>query len=108
MVASFHSGQHSQKMNVMGQIIKFPRTAVHGPRSFGGTVLLQFLVRFVWLIIVLVWPILRWIAAFDVTLQALRMLLLFSKVGFFLDWIFITHFLGFTALLCFVSLYRPK
>jgi hypothetical protein len=38
----------------------------------------------------------------------LRMLLLFSKVGFFLDWMFITHFLGFTALLCFVSLYRPK
>ena len=92
----------------MGQVIKFPRATEQTPRSFGGKDVLQFVVRFVWLITVLIWPVLRWIAAFDVTLQALRMLLLFNERGFFLDWIFVTHFLGFTALFYFVSVYRPK
>jgi len=95
-------------VNVLGQIIKFPKAAEQTPRCFDGKVVLQFVVCFVWLIIAMLWPVLRWIAAFEVTLQALRMLLLFSERGFFLDWIFITHFLAFTALLCFVSLCRPK
>jgi len=91
----------------LGQIIKFPKAAEQTPRYLDGKVISQ-VVCFVWVIIAILWPVLRWIAAFEVTLQALRMLLLFSERGFFLDWIFITHFLAFTALVCFVSLYRPK
>jgi hypothetical protein len=94
-------------VNVLGQIIEFPKAAEQTPRCFDGKAVLR-VVCFIWVIIAILWPVLRWIIAFDVTLQALRMLVLFSKVGIFLDWMFITHFLGFTALLCFVSLYRPK
>lgn len=63
-------------------------------------------VRIIWMLVVMVWPGFCWIAALDITAQLFRMLMLFADKGVYADWTFIAHFLGFTALLCFVKFYR--
>lgn len=91
----------------MDRVIKV-HEATEQPRLIAVRRILRLIINLDWIVTVLVWPALRWIVAFDVALQAMRMLLRFSEVGIFLDWVFVIHFFGLTALLSFVSLYRPK
>ncbi len=66
------------------------------------------LIRFVWVVTVLVWPILKWLAAFEVFFQFVRMLYHWNTPGVYAGWAFLMHFGALTALTYFVSVYKPK
>lgn len=103
----------------MANIIKFPKGA-HGappvepavepqqarasprPAASGG------LVKVVWVVAVLVWPVLKWLVVFDVLVQFVRMLYHWNTPSAFAGWTFLLHFAVLTALTYFVSLYKPK
>ncbi len=94
----------------MARIITFPRTKLalsqHRPRPFAARIV-SMGVRIVWMLTIIAWPALRWIAALDVTLQLFRMLMLFADKGIHVDWTFIAHVSCFVALVCFATMYRP-
>ena len=93
----------------MATIITLPRFlphhGKHRAQSFAAWIA-SMAVRIVWMLTVMVWPVLRWLVVLDVTAQLFRMLMLFADKGIYVDWTFIAHFIGFTALLCFVKFYR--
>lgn len=64
-------------------------------------------VRGVWLIIVLVWPLLRWLVSLDVLFQLIRMVYHWNTPGVYAGWTFLLHFAVLTALTYFVSVYMP-
>ena len=64
---------------------------------------LNALVRLLWLITAISWPILRWLLAFDVTFQFMRMAVKFMRQGLYFDWLFWSHFILYVVLICFVS-----
>ena len=93
----------------MATIITFPRTVLHHDKHRAQSLAARIVlmpVRIFWMLTVMVWPVLRWMVALDVTAQLFRMLMLFADRGIYVDWTFIAHFSGFTALLCFVKFYR--
>ncbi|WP_322075521.1 KleE stable inheritance protein [Burkholderia cenocepacia] len=100
----------------MSKIIKFPTIAgapkeavkpSPAPRAEGAGVLAA-IIKAVWVVVVLVWPILRWVIALDVVFQLVRMLWLWHTPGAHAGWAFLLHFAVLTALTYFVSLYKPK
>lgn len=62
----------------------------------------------VWVVTVLVWPILKWVISFDCALQLVRMIYHWETPRVYAGWDFLLHFAALTALTCFVSLYKPK
>ena len=64
--------------------------------------------QLVWALTVMIWPLLRWDLALDVTLQLFRAFILSMHKGWYLDWILIEHFMFFVALTYFVSVYKPR
>ena len=62
----------------------------------------------VWVVTVLVWPILKWVISLDCVLQLVRMIYHWETPGVYAGWTFLLHFAALTALICFVSLYKPK
>ena len=118
-------GQHSsigrKKGQVMSNIVKFPRrtnaTVVQSPVTLNpGTeaptnsnkktsasvmVMLQFAVA-------LLWPVLKWVLAIDVTWQFVRMLYFWNTPDTYAGLAFLLHFSAFTALTYFVAVYRPR
>lgn len=62
----------------------------------------------VWVIIALVWPMLKWVIALDCALQLVRMIYHWNSPGVYAGWTFLLHFGVLTAFTCFVSLYKPK
>ena len=66
------------------------------------------IVQLVWALTVMIWPLLRWVLALDVTLQLFRVFVLSMHQGWYLDWILIEHFMFFVALTYFVSVYKPR
>ena len=66
------------------------------------------LVRFAGVATVLVWPILKWVAAIEVFFQFVRMLYYWNTLGAHAGWTFVLHFTALTALTYFVSIYKPK
>lgn len=74
--------------------------------SGGGVV--SSIVKSVWIVMVLVWPFLRWIVALDVVFQFVKMLWNWHTPGTYSGWNFLLHFGVLTALTYFVSLYKPK
>ena len=61
------------------------------------------LMGLLWFLAALFWPVLRWLLAFDVTLQFIRMLIAVFRHGFYIDWIFSAHFFFYVLLICFVT-----
>ena len=99
----------------MSKIIKFSTMAEPPPKAqaapapkaqSGGA--LAGIVKAVWVVTVLVWPILRWIVALDVVFQFVRMLWYWHTPGTHAGWLFLLHFGVLTALTYFVSLYKLK
>jgi hypothetical protein len=102
----------------MTNIIKFPRQAqaaeeapkkaaapVQKPAGAGiGAAVL----KGVWVVTVLVWPILKWVVALDCVYQLVRMLYHWNTPGVYAGWTFMLHFSVLTALTYFVSVYKPK
>jgi hypothetical protein len=54
------------------------------------------------------WPLLRWIVAYEVLWQLLRMLWYWNTPGVHAGWTFLLHFALLTALTYFVAVYEPK
>ena len=112
---------HSAEGQVMTNIIQFPKRgnsppapdppspSLQPPHLDGarGKAILS-LVKGVWVVTVLVWPLLKWIVSLDVLFQLIRMVHHWSTTGVYAIWTFLLHFAVLTALTCFVSLYKPK
>ena len=105
----------------MASIIKFPRSldspvprasrpwispkyleGIRGKAIFSG------LVEGIWVAIVLVWPVLKWVLSIDVFFQLFRMIYQWGRPDVHAVWTFFLHFAALTALTYFVSLYQPK
>jgi hypothetical protein len=65
-------------------------------------------VKAVWVMAVLFWPLLKWVVSIEVVFQMLRMAYYWNTPGVHAGWTFLLHFTGFVALTYFVSAYRPK
>lgn len=73
-----------------------------------GKRIVSSLVRFIWVVTVLVWPFLKWILSIHVFFLFVRMIYHWNTPGEFAGWTFALHFAVLTALTYFVSLYKPK
>jgi Uncharacterized KleE stable inheritance protein len=94
----------------MGTIINLHRNTEvpnrQRPKVFASR-LLSLVMRSIWLLAVMTWPVLRWIVALDVTIHFFRMLVIFADKGIYADWTFIAHFTFLVALTYFVTAYKP-
>lgn len=62
----------------------------------------------VWVVVVLVWPILKWVVALDCVYHLIRMMYYWNTPGVHAGFTFLLHFAALTMLTYFVSVYRPK
>lgn len=107
----------------MSNIIKFPRDdqtdlvvvePVAAPvkptqvLNAKGKAFLAGLLRFVWVAVVLVWPVLKWVVSIEVFFQFIRMFYYWGTPGVYAGWTFLLHFAVLTALTYFVSIFKPK
>jgi len=110
----------SMGRRIMSNIIKFPkkfkqpsapvsvkRPAVVKKASYMGW-LLTGMVKVIWMIAVLVWPVLRWVLSIVTFLHLLRVFYHWDTPGAYAGWTFLAHFVALTALTLFVAFYRPK
>lgn len=65
-------------------------------------------VNAVWVVMVLVWPVLKWIVSIDCVFQLIRMFYHWDTPGVHAGFTFLVHFAVLTILTYFVSVYRPK
>jgi hypothetical protein len=65
-------------------------------------------VKAVWVVVVLVWPILKWVVALDCVYHLIRMMYHWNTPGIHAGVTFLLHFAVLTALTYFVSVYKPK
>lgn len=66
------------------------------------------LVRVLWTITVLVWPVLKWVISISAAFQLMRTLYYWNTPDVHAGWVFLLHFFVLTALTYFVSIYKPK
>lgn len=66
------------------------------------------LVKFLWVVLALTWPVLKWLVSLDVVFQFARMAWFWGEPGKFAGTTFALHFAAFVALTYFVSHYKPK
>lgn len=83
-----------------------PLKAPSGPgatkKAFSGAV------KVLWVVVALVWPVLRWLLALDVVFQGVLMLWHWDTPGSHAGWTFALHFAALVALTFFVSVFKPK
>ena len=72
-------------------------------RNIGST-----LIKIVWVLTVLLFPLLELILLIDCVFQFFRMLYYWNTNGVHAGVTFGLHFIGYAALICFVALYKPK
>ncbi len=53
-----------------------------------------------WVVTVLVWPILKWVISLDCALQLVRMIYHWETLGVYAGWDFLLHFAALAALAC--------
>ncbi len=105
----------------MSNVIKFPKAsrpphesteaaeAVAAPKIKGRWRLLWGgLVRFIWVVTVLVWPVLKWVLSISTFFQLIRMIYHWNTPGVHAGWSFLAYFAALTAITYFVSVYKPK
>lgn len=61
----------------------------------------------VWLVLVCVWPLLRWLAGIDLCFQLIRTTYYWNTPNVYAGWTFLLHFAVFTALTYLVAVHRP-
>lgn len=66
------------------------------------------LLSFVWVLMVLVWPVLKWVISLDCVYQLVRAIYYWDTPGVYAGWTFMAHFAVFVVLTYFVSVYKPK
>lgn len=62
----------------------------------------------IWVLTVLLWPVLRYVVILDCVYQFFRMLWFWTTPGTFAGFTFMLHFAVLTGLTWFVSVYQPK
>lgn len=62
----------------------------------------------VWFVMVLIWPLLKWVLSIYVFIVFVRMIVLWGEPGAYAVWTFIWHFSVLAAVTYFVSVYKPK
>lgn len=109
----------------MSNIIKFPRNEEFKPVSpvpvatvnqdkldkasdTKRNAFVSGILKFVWIAVVLVWPVLKWLVSIEVLFQFIHMLYHWNTSDVYAGWTFLLHFAMLTALTYFVSIYKPK
>jgi hypothetical protein len=106
----------------MSNIIKFPVKAKpsaqaapqlvasqHKPmRDAPRLTLFEHVMRVIWLLVVLTWPLVSWVGSIYVFFQFLRMLYHWNTPGSYAGWSFLAHFAVLVVLMCFITMYKPK
>ena len=97
----------------MSNIIKFPKSPIREPvkpatLKSEGWGLVDALLKFVWMMTLLVWPLLKWALSMDVLFQFMRMVYHWHTANSLAGWTFILHFALLTGLTYYVSIYKPK
>ena len=69
--------------------------------------LLKSLWASVWLVLVCVWPLVRWLAGIDLCFQLIRTTYYWNTPNVYAGWTFLLHFAVFTALTYLVAVHRP-
>ena len=116
--SSAHMPNIKEASLTMTNVIKFPERKKPAQQTPGQPIepktapsMLQSLrrktLKAVWYMTVLSWPLLRWVLAFDVTIQFIRMLIDWNHPDTYSGWRFLLHFSVFSALTYYVSLYDP-
>ncbi|AFJ03874.1 KleE protein (plasmid) [Methylophaga frappieri] len=83
-----------------------PRKPQSDPTKGGGV--LAAILRWVWIAVVLVWPLLKWVISIDVFFQGIRAVYYWNDPAVHAGWTFLAHFAVLTLLTYFVSVYKPK
>jgi len=65
-------------------------------------------IRFVWVVTVLTWPVFKWVLSLDILFQMFRMIYHWNTPDVYAGWNFLMHFSVLTALTYYVSIYKPK
>jgi len=78
------------------------------PKKTLGSSLVAGLVKFIWVVTVLLWPIIKWVLSIITFFQFLRMLYHWNTPGVYAGWTFLAYFAALTAITYFVSFYKPK
>lgn len=60
------------------------------------------------IVVALLWPLLKWVLAIDVTWQLARMLYFWQTPGVAAGWTFLGHFAVLVGLTCFMAVRRPQ
>jgi hypothetical protein len=61
----------------------------------------------VWLVLVCLWPLVRWIAGIDLCFQLIRTAYYWNTPNVYAGWTFLLHFTVFTAWTYLVAVHRP-
>jgi hypothetical protein len=101
----------------MAKLIKFPAPKIvpeltPAPQlksaGQGRSVRSNRLVKVIWTVTVLIWPLLRYVFILDCVFQLFRMLWFWNTPGTFAGFNFLLHFAVLVWFTWFVSLYQPK
>ena len=106
----------------MTNIIQFPRRDSPTPirdqaplkaqpkplAAAGGGGVLSNLIKVVWVVTVLLWPLMKWILSLDVLFQFAHMVYHWNTPDVYATWTFLLHLAVLVVLTYFVSLYKPK
>lgn len=76
------------------------------PKKDGGV--LAAIVRWIWVAVVLVWPVLKWIVSIEVFFQVVRTFYYWNNPEVHAGWTFLAHFSVLLILIYFVSVFKPK
>ncbi|ADP99954.1 MULTISPECIES: KleE stable inheritance protein [Pseudomonadota] len=83
-----------------------PSKPQSNPKKGGG--FLAAILRWVWIGVVLVWPLLKWVISIDVFFQGVRAVYYWDDPTVHAGWTFLAHFAVLTVLTYFVSVFKPK
>lgn len=106
----------------MNNVIKFPGKTKFAVPDLPGiedekkkntqrnkkSTLIQNVIKVVWVVTVLVWPILKWVFSIEIFFQLIKFMINWDKEGIYAGIDFFSHFALLTALTYFVSIYKPK
>ena len=91
-----------------------PSLKTQRTNSAGSTIkaislsLLKSLCTSIWVVLVCLWPLVRWLAGIDLCFQLIRTAYYWNSPGVYAGWIFLLHFASFTVLTYFVAVHRPE
>jgi len=99
----------------MARIINFPHQEKAKPRRIRDEPQTQTTgvpsplpVRVLWVVVVLLWPLLKWVMALDCIVQLLLAMYRWHTTPLLAVWTFAAHFGALCALTYFVAVYQPK